>query len=99
MDQPQATHKNVQIQVSEEISQGIYSNLSIINHTDAEFVLDFVYLQPNVPKGKVLSRVIMTPEHAKRFMIAMQDNINKFEGKFGMIEAKNSISAKDISVK
>ena len=91
--------KNIEIQLNEDIAQGIYSNLSIINHTDFEFVVDFVYLQPNVSKGKVQSRVILTPQNAKRFLLALQDNVKKYEAKHGTISREHLVSPKDVSIK
>ena len=90
--------KNIEIQLTEDVAQGIFANLAIINHTDAEFVLDYVYLQPNTPKWKVRSRIIMTPEHIKRFMLAINDNVNKFEEKFGEIKLRTNIK-ESISIK
>ena len=90
--------KNIEIQLNEETAQGIYSNLSIINHTDAEFTVDFVYLQPNVPKGRVQSRIILTPQNAKRFLLAMEDNVRKYESKHGSISIQQSISSQDLSI-
>ena len=75
----------VNIELSEEVASGVYSNLSIITHSPSEFVADFVQLMPGVPKGKVKSRIIMTPQNAKRLMKAMQDNIAKYEQTFGAI--------------
>lgn len=76
------------IELSEEVAQGIYSNLAIISHSSSEFVLDFIRLMPGTPKAKVKSRIILTPEHAKRLMHALQDNIAKYEQQMGPI--KNS---------
>jgi len=67
------------IELSEEIAQGTYSNLAIITHSSSEFVLDFVRIMPGIPKANVKSRVILTPEHAKRLLMALEDNVNKFE--------------------
>lgn len=74
------------IELSEEIAQGIYANLAIITHSSSEFVLDFVRIMPGVPKAKVKSRVVLTPEHAKRLMFALQDNIKKYESNHGPIK-------------
>lgn len=74
------------IELSEEVAQGHYSNLAIITHSNAEFVVDFVSMMPGVPKAKVKSRIILTPQHAKRLMNALKENINKFEGMHGDIE-------------
>jgi hypothetical protein len=74
------------IELSEEIAEGIYSNLAIITHSNSEFVLDFIRVMPGVPKAKVKSRIVLTPEHAKRLMTAIQDNIEKFEAVNGRIK-------------
>lgn len=74
------------IELSEEIAEGIYSNLAIITHSNSEFVLDFIRVMPGVPKAKVKSRVVLTPEHAKRFLRALEDNIEKFEALNGRIK-------------
>ncbi|WP_442590323.1 DUF3467 domain-containing protein [Pedobacter sp. AW31-3R] len=77
------------IELSEEIAEGIFSNLAIITHSNTEFVLDFIRVMPGVPKAKVKSRIILTPEHAKRLMSAMQDNIDKFEAIHGRIKTQD----------
>jgi len=76
----------INIERSEEIAEGIYSNLAMIAHSNSEFVIDFIRLMPGVPKAKVKSRVIITPEHAKRFLFALKDNIEKYESNFGPIK-------------
>lgn len=76
----------INIELSEEVSQGIYSNLAIITHSSSEFVLDFVRIMPGVPKAKVKSRIVLTPEHAKRLLMALQDNIQKYESAHGPIK-------------
>ena len=76
----------INIEISEEISEGIYSNLAIISHSNAEFVVDFIRLMPNVPKAKVKSRIIITPQHAKRLLAALKDNVLKYEQQFGKID-------------
>jgi hypothetical protein len=76
----------VNIELPEDLAEGIYSNLAIISHSHSEFVVDFIRLVPNVPKAKVKSRIILTPNHAKRFMKALEDNVRKFESQFGKIE-------------
>lgn len=77
---------NIQIELSDEIAQGIYSNLAIIAHSSSEFVIDFVRIMPGIPKAKVKSRVILTPEHAKRLMLALMDNVKKYETQIGEIK-------------
>jgi len=76
----------INIELSEEIAEGIYSNLAIITHSNSEFVLDFIRVMPGVPKAKVKSRIILTPEHAKRLLAALHDNIEKFEAVNGRIK-------------
>ncbi|MCK5820924.1 MAG: DUF3467 domain-containing protein [Bacteroidales bacterium] len=74
------------IELPEDIAQGVYSNLAIITHSSSEFVLDFVRIMPGVPKAKVKSRIVLTPEHAKRLLMALQDNVKKFESMYGQIK-------------
>lgn len=82
-EQPQ---NQLNIEISEEVAEGQYANLAIITHSHAEFVLDFVNVMPGTPKSKVKSRIILTPQHAKRLMNAMRDNIDKFEAANGPIK-------------
>src|ERR1700709_1952050 len=76
----------INIEISEEMSEGSYANLAIINHSQSEFVIDFVNIMPGTPKSKVKSRIILTPFHAKRFMKALADNVKKFEAANGTIQ-------------
>ncbi len=76
----------VNIELKEEVAEGIYSNLAIITHSPAEFVVDFVRVMPGLPKAPVKSRIVLTPEHAKRLMNALQDNIDKYESVNGPIK-------------
>lgn len=75
----------INIELSEEMAEGVYANLAMIAHSNSEFVIDFIRLMPGVPKAKVKSRVILTPEHAQRLLLALQDNIRKYEDNFGDI--------------
>ncbi len=77
--------QKIDINLPEEISQGVYSNLAIISHSNSEFILDFVSMLPGVQKGNVRSRVIMTPQNAKRLLAALSDNVSKFEEQNGVI--------------
>jgi hypothetical protein len=74
------------IELSQEVAEGIYSNLAIISHSSSEFVIDFIRIMPGTPKANVKSRIILTPEHAKRLLMALQDNIAKYESIFGKIK-------------
>jgi hypothetical protein len=73
------------IELKEEIAQGIYSNLAIISHSSSEFVLDFIRIMPGIPKAEVKSRIILTPEHAKRLLLALGENMSKFEASHGTV--------------
>lgn len=73
------------IELNEEVADGVYSNLAIITHSNAEFVMDFIRVMPGMPKARVKSRIILTPQHAKRLMRALQDNIDKYEMAHGRI--------------
>lgn len=81
-----SNQQQMNIELSEEVAEGIYSNLAIIAHSQSEFVVDFIKMLPNVPKAKVKSRIILTPSHAKRLMSALADNIRKYENQFGVID-------------
>ena len=85
----QKEKNQLNIELSEEIADGIYSNLAIITHSSAEFVFDFIRVMPGVPKAKVKSRILMTPQHAKRLMQALKDNVSKFEAAHGPIKVDN----------
>lgn len=74
------------IELSEDIAEGIYSNLAIITHSHAEFVIDFIKIMPGVPKARVKSRILLTPQHAKRLMMALADNIGRYEQSHGKIK-------------
>ena len=76
----------IQIEIDENTAQGVYSNLAMVGHSDGEFVVDFVFLQPQSPKAKVRSRVILSPNHAKRLLTALQENISKYEARFGSVK-------------
>ena len=78
--------EGLNIELTEEIAEGTYSNLAIINHSPSEFVVDFIQMMPGVKKAKVRSRVILTPQHAKRLMKALVDNVSKFESQHGEIK-------------
>jgi hypothetical protein len=77
---------HIDIELSEDIAEGIYSNLAIITHSQSEFVIDFIKIMPGVPKARVKSRILLTPQHAKRLARALADNIQKFEQQNGKIK-------------
>jgi hypothetical protein len=84
--------EQIDIELDEKIAEGIYSNLAIINHSSSEFVLDFVSIMPGIPKAKVKSRIVLTPQHAKRLLKAIGENIHRFEVANGEIKESDSPS-------
>lgn len=90
MADQQKNPNQIDIELSEEVAEGTYSNLAIISHSNSEFVVDFVRLLPGVPKAKVKSRIVLSPQHAKRLMMALGDNIEKFEKNFGPIKMQEA---------
>lgn len=90
MAEEQKKQNQLNIELPEEVAEGTYSNLAIISHSNSEFVIDFVRLLPNVPKAKVKSRIILTPQHAKRLLRALNENVKKFEAQHGtVLEGEN----------
>ena len=73
------------IELPEEIAEGVYANLALINHSQSEFVVDFIRMMPNIPKAKVKSRIVITPQHAKKLLFALRENIKKYEAMHGEI--------------
>ena len=78
--------QQINIELGEKEAEGIYSNLAIISHSPAEFVIDFTRVLPGVPKAKVHARIVMTPQHAKLLLRALGDNVQKFELQYGEIK-------------
>lgn len=76
----------LQVQIDEDVAQGVYSNLVLLNHTENEFVLDFAFIQPTNGRAKVRSRVVSSPRHTKRLLLALQKNVERYEERFGRIE-------------
>lgn len=81
----------INIELDEEHAEGVYANLAIISHSSSEFVIDFIRVMPGLPKAKVKSRIILTPEHAKRLLGALHENIMKYENAFGEIAIPQDI--------
>ncbi len=77
----------LQVQIDEDVAQGVYTNLVLINHTENEFVLDFAFIQPGNTRAKVRSRLISSPRHTKRLLTALQKNLERFEERFGTIDS------------
>jgi hypothetical protein len=80
----------VKIELDPETAQGMYINMAMVNHNEAEFTLDFIYVQPQEPKGKVRARIISSPKHTKRLLMALQDSIAGYERKFGTIDVSGA---------
>ena len=78
--------RQLNIELPEDVAEGIYSNLAIITHSNSEFVLDFIRVMPGLPKAKVKGRMVLTPQHAKRLLKALNENINKYENMHGVID-------------
>lgn len=85
-DNNKPKQKQINIELDDTVAQGIYSNLAIINHSASEFVVDFVSIMPGAPKSKVKARIILTPQHAKRFLKALHENVKRFENAHGEIK-------------
>jgi hypothetical protein len=90
MNQKEQAPQQLNIELGEKEAEGIYSNLAIISHSPAEFIIDFTRVVPGVPKAKVHARIITTPQHAKMLMMALKDNIEKFEARFGEITVEGA---------
>lgn len=99
MDQNEknAQQNQINIELTDETADGIYSNLAIITHSNQEFVLDFIKVMPGIPKAKVKSRIILTPQHAKRFLKALSENVRKFESQYGEITDVDPINIPPMS--
>jgi hypothetical protein len=86
---PQAGQQvQIQIQLDEETAQGAYVNMALVNHSETEFTLDMIYVQPQQPKAKVRARLITSPKHMKRLLFAMQEQVNRYEQRYGTIEVQ-----------
>jgi len=92
MSEVKPDQNQLNIELSEEVADGEYSNLAIITHSNSEFVIDFVKIMPGMPKAKVKSRIVLTPQHAKRLMNALTENITKYESVHGVIKQTDSIN-------
>lgn len=89
--EPQNNQQQMQISVTPEVAQGKYANLAIIGHSQSEFILDFASVLPGNNAANVVSRIILTPDHAKRLLAALQDNIQKYEANFGKVNIQNGM--------
>jgi len=94
MPDQQEKQVQIRIQLDDVMAQGTYANLAFIRHSETEFTMDFIYVQPQEPKAKVRARIISSPGHTKRLLLALQENIKKYEEKFGEIKAAGELSKK-----
>lgn len=83
--EPKKPQPQLNIELSEDVAEGTYSNLVMIAHSPEEFILDFIRVMPGVPKARVKSRIVVTPQHAKRLLAALEENIGRYEASFGAI--------------
>ncbi|MDT8420807.1 MAG: DUF3467 domain-containing protein [Desulfuromonadales bacterium] len=90
MTEKKAQDVKLEIQIDEETSQGAYINLAAVNHNETEFVIDFIFAQPQAPMAKVRSRVITSPQHAKRLVATLHDNLLRYEAQFGEIRMEKN---------
>lgn len=91
-------NQQLQIELKPEVAEGTYSNLAILTHSSSEFVADFIQMMPGMPKAQVRSRIIMAPEHAKRLLMALQDNVRKYEQQFGAIRLTQAQQEEDRTI-
>jgi len=88
---PAAPQMQIQLEIDQVIAQGMYVNMAMLNHNETEFVIDFIYVQPQAPKAVVRTRVINSPKHMKRFLHALQENVAKYESQFGKIDISGPV--------
>jgi hypothetical protein len=95
---PRPQGQNLQIELPEKESEGIYANLALITHSPSEVVIDFARILPNVPKSKVYARIVMTPYNAKALLMALEDNLRKYESQYGAIKIQGQTDASNKSI-
>lgn len=98
MEQKNGKENKLQIELPAEVAEGNYANLALITHSQAEFIVDFIRMMPGVEKARVKSRIILTPQHAKRLMRALAENIRKYEDMFGPIQEPESASTAFLNI-
>lgn len=96
-NEQKSLEKQINIELPEDVADGVYSNLAIITHSNSEFVVDFIRIMPGAPRAKVKSRIILTPQHAKRLVKALEDNIAKYESIHGKIKLDEGYESFPIS--
>ncbi len=96
MEEQGEKRHEIQIEIDDQTAQGVYSNLAMIGHSETEFVLDFIFVQPRAAKAKVRARIITSPAHVKRLLLALEDNIKRYEERFGEIRVATQAKEKKI---
>jgi hypothetical protein len=96
---PQAMQQRLNITIDQNVGEGIYANMVLIAHTGAEFVMDFARAMPGVPNTKVHSRIVMTPQHLKGFLKALEENVERYEARFGEIKIEGFPSEREFGFK
>ena len=89
MENQENNNGQLQIELKEEVAQGTYANLAIITHSSSEFIMDFIRVMPGMPKAGVQSRIVLAPEHAKRLLRALEENVGKYERALGHIRMQD----------
>ncbi len=95
MSETKKKEASLEIQLDDAVAQGTYANLMVVNHSESEILLDFVFVQPHAPRAKVSSRIVASPRQAKRFMQALQDSLARYEEVFGPIDRPVAVSGKN----
>src|SRR4051812_39245346 len=90
-DNPAPQQMQIQLQIDDAMANGMYANMAMLNHNETEFVIDFIYVQPQQPKAVVRARVINSPKHMKRLLMAIQENVAKYESQFGKIDVSGPL--------
>lgn len=93
MEKKTKPEMKLEIQIDDSVANGQYINMAVVNHNDSEFVIDCIYVQPQAPKAKVQARLITSPKHAKRLLLALQSNLRSYEKKFGAIAVEDEVGA------
>ncbi|MEK9656891.1 MAG: DUF3467 domain-containing protein [bacterium] len=97
MKKSDGENTEIQLELNDAVAQGIYANLSMVNYRAEEFVLDYIFLQPNLPKGKVLSRLILSPKHARRLANMLETSLADYESKVGPIDDDSEVADADLN--
>jgi len=95
MSKPPVQEVKLEIKLDDDVAQGVYSNMAVVNHSDAEFTIDFIFIQPQAPQAKVRSRIITSPRHVKRLIKALEENLRRYEQSFGTVTVEEKPQVTD----